>query len=112
MTEYKACPASWDQVKKWDEIGSESSSCLLELLSRLETLEAGLTTVSLDLRDRVGALEAAAKPAEEPDDSVVERVADAIYRNGTIRVIHVIADWLDQQELHVAAKRLRMEVGG
>jgi hypothetical protein len=40
MTEYKACPASWDQVKKWNETGSESSSCLLELLSRVEALEA------------------------------------------------------------------------
>jgi hypothetical protein len=48
--------------------------------------------------------------APESSDSLVELVADAIYRNGTIRVIHVIADWLDQQELHVAATRLRMEV--
>ena len=40
MTEYKACPASWDQVKKWNEIGSESSSCILELRARVEALEA------------------------------------------------------------------------
>jgi hypothetical protein len=54
------------------------------------------------------------------DDSLAEQVADDIAETfapyvtadkPARAVIHTIADWLDQQELHAAATRLRMEVG-
>jgi hypothetical protein len=50
-----------------------------------------------------------------PDGSLVELVADAIYSNATggfqeaRAAILAVSDWLDQQELHIAATRLRME---
>jgi hypothetical protein len=58
-----------------------------------------------------------AEDAPKSSDSLAERVAEAIFSNGTSFVdidhhaaIHTIANWLDQQELHAAATRLRMEV--
>ena len=57
-----------------------------------------------------------AEDAPESSDLLIERVADAIYSNATGGVreearaaILAVADWLDQQELHIAATRLRME---
>jgi len=109
MTEYKACPASWDQVKKWNEIGSESSSCILELRARVEALEAaqqpnvkkemqglqgGTRLLSYRVENFALPIEEwgeghtivdSAKPAESnypaPSHSLVERVADTIYIN-------------------------------
>jgi hypothetical protein len=159
MTEqHRAKPEVWAAVERWSKNDMDSCNCTLEL------------------RDRVEALEAAAKPVEsndpvELDSSLVVRVADAIYRNGTgdgfreearaaiLAVVEALeaalrptvkpdltvpssslmeevvdaitdasaaygtadeparaailatANWLDQQELHDAAKRLRQEVG-
>ena len=115
MTEHKATPHRanpevWAAVERWSKNDMETSNCILEL------------------RDRVEALEAAAKPAEfnyeekldssnppKSSDSLVERVADVIYSNATggfqeaRAAIHAVAKWLDQQKLHVSAGRLRRE---
>jgi hypothetical protein len=57
-----------------------------------------------------------AEDAAIPSHSLMERVADAIYGNAAFGVhgqaraaILAVSDWLDQQELHSAATRLRME---
>lgn len=54
----------------------------------------------------------------ESSDSLVEQLAIVCampakwtWDDQARAVIHAIADWLDQQELYVAATRLRMEVG-
>jgi hypothetical protein len=71
-----------------------------------------------ELRSRVEALEAAAKPVEsnypaEPDSSLVERVAGSLttgLHSDARAAILAVADWLDQQHLHTTAARLRQEV--
>ena len=66
----------------------------------------------LELRDRIEALEAAAKPnhpPEIPDSSLVERVAAAIsgdggpmnWRSEARAAIREVAAWLSEQERHV-----------
>jgi len=97
MTEHRATSSQWSGIERFARYGAYDS-CIIEL------------------RDRVKALEAAAKPVEsnapESSDLLVDRVADAIYSNATGGVraaILAVADWLDQQDLHVAATRLRME---
>ena len=101
MTEHKATPEQWALVERYE------ASCFRPCL--------------LELRDRVEALEAAAKPVEsnapESSDSLVELVADAIkqqmYRNlcdETRAAILAVAEWLDQKGLHSFAKVLRQEV--
>jgi len=111
MTEHKATPEQWAQieiantvpltVENWADLCS--FSCLL------------------DLRSRVKALEDAAKPVEsnapESSDSLVERVADAIHRNGTgdgwreeaRAAIREVAAWLRQREARVRAS---VEIAG
>ena len=105
MTEqYRAHHSEWTYVRRQAELGHSDPSCILELLSRVEALES-------------------AKPAEsndpaEPNGSLVERVADAIYRNGTgdgfreeaRAAILSVADWIKQQGSHTWAMRLRQEV--
>jgi len=113
MTKHRATSSQWSGIERFARFGAYDS-CIIEL------------------RDRVKALEAAAKPvesnySEKPDSSntpassdlLVDRVADAIYSNGTgdgfreeaRAAILAVADWLAQQDLHIAATRLRMEVG-
>jgi hypothetical protein len=104
MTNHKATTRQWSGIERFVRYGAYDS-CIIEL------------------RDRVEALEAAAKPAESNcqetlDSSLVELVADAIYSNATGGVreearaaILAVADWLDQQELHIAATLVRQEVG-
>ena len=101
MTEHKATPERWSGI---EQFASETlyGACIIEL------------------RDRVEALEAAAKPVEsnapESSDSLVELVADAIYGNAAFGVhrqaraaILAVADWFEQQGLYTRATRLRME---
>ena len=122
MTEqHRAKPEVWARVESY---GSKDEKDMLNCV-----LEHMLNCV-LELRDRVEALEAAQrvesnypeKPdssnAPESSDSLVKRVADAInstwprgVREEACAAIHTIADWLDQQDLHTTAARLRQEVG-
>jgi hypothetical protein len=102
------------EVHVYGPLGSETPACA-EAWST-----AGLIA---ELQNRVEALEAAAKPVESnapaSSDSLVERVADAIHRNGTgdgwreeaRAAILAVADWSEQQGLRTAADWLRQEVG-
>ncbi len=40
MTDHKATPEQWAQIASWKEIGSLRDACLLDLLDRVEALEA------------------------------------------------------------------------
>jgi len=87
---------------------------ITDLRRRVEVLELWRATTGNTApatRDR-------AEDAPASSDSLVERVAIVCampakwtWDDQARAVIHAIADWLDQQELYVAATRLRMEVG-
>jgi len=78
-----------------------------------------------ELRSRVEALEAAAKPAEsnypeKPDSSLVDQISGVIAETFAPYVtadkparaaILAVADWFEQQDYHGTAEKLRMEVG-
>ena len=106
MTEHESTPEQWTADRyDWARADTEAMDgdpafrCILEL------------------RDRVEALEAAAKPVEEPGDSVVDRVADAIYLAWTgdgfceeaRAAIREVAAWLRQREVRVRAS---VEIAG
>ena len=110
MTEqHRAKPEVWAAVERWSKNDMNSCNCTLELRSRVEALEAAQRpTVKPDLT--------------VPSSSLMEQVARAISgdKNEQIKsnwwkpearhAILATANWLDQQELHDAATRLRMEV--
>jgi hypothetical protein len=86
---HRAKPEVWAAVEKLSKNEMNAANCALELRARVE------------------ALEAAAKPAESnypaPSHSLVERVADTIYINATGGVceqaraaIREVAAWLQQ----------------
>jgi hypothetical protein len=118
--QHRATPEQWELI---DDASREvvSASCLLELRDRIEELkteseEREATNLSsfCELEARIAALEANQfRDATEmvvapsaPYDSLVERVADAIYRNGTgdgfrteaRAAIREVAAWLKEQE--------------
>ena len=116
MTEHKATPEQWAADRcDW-------------FLAETEALRGDPSfRCIMELRSRVEALEAAAKPTVKPDltvpsSSLMEQVARAISgdKNEQIKsnwwkpearhAILATANWLDQQELHDAATRLRQEV--
>ena len=115
MTEqHRAKPEQWAQVESWTHSPSPSFSCIIELRDRVEALEAA-QRVESNYPEKPDS-----SNAPESSDSLVERVADVIVEGFVPYVtadepahaaIHTIADWLDQQELHTAATRLRQEVG-
>lgn len=108
-----ATPEQWRDMERWAEIPSNSfAACFMKLRARIEALEGKYETMRLatlewgedidnhsrwidDQLKRIMALEAAANdrqqnedneramPDAPPADGLVERVADAIYRNGT-----------------------------
>ena len=107
--QHRAKPEVWAAVEKWCKDDMESFNCILELRSRVEALEAAQRpTVKPDLT--------------VPSSSLMEQVARAISgdKNEQIKsnwwkpearhAILATANWLDQQELHDAATRLRQEV--
>lgn len=89
---------------------------ITDLRSRVEALELWRATAGNTApvtRDRT-------EDAPESSDSLVVRATDAIIKASSaygtadeqaVTAILAVANWLDQQELHVAATRLRMEVG-
>jgi hypothetical protein len=109
MTEHKAPhrakPEVWAAVERWGKNDLDTLNCFLELRSRVE------------------ALEAAAKPAEsnypeKPDSSLVYQISGVIAETFAPYVtadkparaaILAVADWFDQQNYHGTAARLRME---
>ena len=89
MTKHKATPKQWSGIERFAK-------------------DCGYDSCLLELRARVEALEAAAKPAEsnypaEPDNSLVERVSDALMesvkdqRSMARAAILEIAAWLREQ---------------
>ena len=109
MTKHRATSSQWSGIERFARFG-EYDSCIIEL------------------RDRVKALEAAAKPVDELQAASAEArpgglvvgVAKALHyaphplgnwKPEARTAILAVADWLDQQDLHIAATRLRMEVG-
>jgi hypothetical protein len=114
---HRAKPEVWAAVEKLGKNETNAANCALELRARVEALEAALRAIALSSsnRTRLGLTQ----NAPESSDSLVEQVANGIAETfapyvtadkPARAVIHTIADWLDQQELHVAATRLRMEV--
>jgi len=103
MTEHKATPEQWAVVEMYD--ASCFRPCLLELRSRVEALEAAAKPVESNY------------PAESSDslmEEVVDAITDASAAYGTAgeparAAILAVAAWLNQQGLYVAATRLRME---
>jgi len=87
--------------------------------SGTEQLDDLIDKAMMELRDRVEALEAAAKPAEsndpaQPNSSLVEWVAGSLttgLHSDARAAILAVADWFDQQGLFNTAAKLRMEVG-
>ena len=98
MTEHKAPPEHWEQIQRWTHVGSEYSSCLLELRARVE------------------ALEAAAKPAESNcqemlDDSLLDRLeAKGYWRASGRKAARVIAAWLRKIGNNRSADDIELEL--
>ena len=108
MTEHKAKPGQWAADRyDWSRAGTEA----LDGNSAFRCI--------MELRDRVEALEAAAKPAEsndpaEPNSSLVEWVAGSLttgLHSDARAAILAVADWCTDQNWHITAARLRQEVG-
>ena len=107
------------KVRVYGPLGSETPTCaealttaglIAELQNRVEALEAAQRVIASPSSNRTHL--GLTQDAPESSDLLEERVADAIYSNATGGVraaILAVADWLDQQDLHVAATRLRME---
>ena len=48
MTDHKATTEQWAQIASWKEIGSLRDACLLDLLDRVESLEASICQWRID----------------------------------------------------------------
>jgi hypothetical protein len=115
----------------WGHPASEQCAGLLELRARVEALEAGATCPHIRSSDEgtsycaLAEQTAAAQPnhlekpnSSDPADSLVERVADAIYRNGTVdgfreearAAIREVAAWMRENDCgYTAARWLEQE---
>lgn len=107
MTEHKATPGQWNADRyDWARADTEA----LDGNSAFRCI--------MELRSRVEALEAAAKPAEsnypaEPDSSLVKWLQKAIghsYPDDACTAILVVAEWVDRLGYHTCAVDLRNEV--
>ena len=126
MTEHKATSGQWEALE--EHSWQDAYSCILELRARMGALEdAQRLTVKDSLTVPADSLTAPvtrdrAEDASASSDSLVDRVADAIYRNcadgtgdgfrETIArpAILGVADWFEQQGFYTTAARLRQEV--
>lgn len=108
MTKHRATSRQWSGIERFVRYGAYDS-CLIELRDRVEALEAGTAKGFHHIGETNKMV---------PDGSLVERVAYAITgdSDGPINwkpearaAILAVTDWLDQQELHIAATRLRQE---
>ena len=107
MTNHKATTRQWSGIEQFARYGAYDS-CIIELRDRVEALEAAAKPV-----DELQAASAEARPG-----GLVEGVAKALHNAPhplgdwepeARAAILAIADWLDQQHLHVAATRLWQE---
>ena len=107
MTEHRATSRQWSGIERFVRYGAHDS-CNIELRDRVEALEAAAKPV-----DELQAASAEARPG-----GLVEGVAKALHyaphppgdwKPEARAAIRAVADWLHQQELHIAATRLRQE---
>jgi hypothetical protein len=108
MTKHRATARQWSGIERFVRYGAYDS-CIIELRDRVEALEAAAKPVESNYPEKPDS-----SNAPESSDLLVDRVTDAIYSNATGGVraaILAVADWLDQQELHIAATLVRQEVG-
>jgi len=112
MTEHKATPELWAGIERF---ASETlyGACIMELRSRVEALEAAQRVIASPSSNRTHL--GLTQDAPASSNSLVKRMAYAItgdsdgWKPEARAAILAVADWLDQQELHIAATRLRME---
>ncbi len=107
--QHRATPEQWDYVDVWGVVHDcAPSSCILELRSRIEALEAMHTDkldrlIELD-RDDPAMTELRAASAEaRPAGRLVERIADTIgggcgWESEARAAIREVAKWLEEQE--------------
>jgi hypothetical protein len=123
MTGHKATPEQRDAGRyDWALADTEALDgdpafrCIMELRARVEALEAAQRAIASSSSDRTHL--GLTQDAPASSDSLVEQLAIVCampakwtWDDQARAAIHTIANWLDQQELHGAATRLRMEVG-
>ena len=86
-TPHRATLFHWSEMDRTNF--NSAPSCILELRARVEALEAGATCPHIVSSDEgtsycgLAEQQAAPPPEPAPAGSLVETVADAIYRNGT-----------------------------
>jgi len=111
MTNHKATTRQWSGIERFVRYGAYDS-CLIELRDRVEALEAA-QRVESNYPEKPHS-----SNAPESSDLLVEGVANALHyaphppgnwKPEARAAILAVADWLDQQELHIAATRLRQE---
>ena len=120
--QHRATPELWAAAEKWGANTMDMANCLLELRDRVEALEAAQQPPQ-DKLDRLIALD-----RDDPANSLVERVADAIAAQATsagivndrparaaiLEVAAALLDWWDSDEVArtgwEAAKWLEQEV--
>jgi hypothetical protein len=104
--EIRAKPEVWAAVEKFGRNDMDVSNCILELRSRVETLEAAANGP-----DHIGEVNKMV-----PDGSLVERVAYAItgdsdgplnWENEARAAIREIAAWVDRLGYHSCAAELK-----
>jgi len=111
---HKATPDQWGKIEQFvADCGYDS--CLLELRARIEALEEIENSRRFE-QAKLLIDQSAPAPASSLVERVVDAITDASAAYGTAdeparAAILATANWLDQQELHDAAKRLRQEVG-
>ena len=77
---YRATPEEWAQVKGYADLGGFSSySCTFELLHRVQALEAAQQLHTFTADEVAPIVVGAASAAAQPADSLMDRVARAIY---------------------------------
>lgn len=111
--QHRATPEQWEELKAVSQSILKMHaphSCILELRARVEALEAAAISAPENPDT------SSDRPA--PADSLVEKVADAIYRNGTgdgfrdeaRAVIREVAAWMrDNGHVIFTAKELEQE---
>ena len=115
------------KVHVYGPLGSETPSCaealstanlIAELQARVNALEAALRAIASPSSNRTHL--GLNQDAPASPDSLVKQVSKAIAfdfvqtieEEDAGHAILAVANWLDQQELHTAATRLRQEVEG
>jgi precorrin-6B methylase 2 len=133
MTDYKATFEQWNDVEQWAKSGSHASTdhCILELLSRVESLEEDAYEEN---KCHHACVEALVRRIEKLENnfkttpnlniirsSLVERATTAlriydesnpafITRSGEAKsVIQEVIKWLRENDLHISAAYLELE---